>query len=170
MKKPAFYQGEIFCIYLKATGHFRSSADIAQVANTVQDQLLANMTSVFSMVPGKRDACNTKRFTICHLNVASPFFLSKKESELGLRKGPWLPDCYYFLNCKEKSGSEFGLFVRDRNLPTVSPGCLPFLSAWKLEALINKAVRKCQSIQWVIRHILGPREPIFSTEADLPCW
>jgi len=56
------------------------------------------------MVPGRRDAYNVKRFTICHLNVVFIFFFFRKQSEPGLTKIPLLLYYYFFLISKRSPG------------------------------------------------------------------
>lgn len=100
----------------KSNRIFFFSPDIAQVANTIKDQLLGNMQNAFPMVPGRRDAYNVKRFTICHLNVVFFVFSGNKVSQGSGRSH------HFFIIFLIKSWP---------NLSTGFHGCLQFLSAWK---------------------------------------
>lgn len=82
------------CIDLKATGYFF----LPQILHKWQTQSKINCLEIcknaFPMVPGRRDAYNVKRFTICHLNVVFLFFQETKWARA--QKVP--PLLYYFFN------------------------------------------------------------------------
>lgn len=103
------------------------SPGIGLAANTIKDQLLGNIKSVFSMVPGKQDAYNVKRGTICHPKIV--LFFKKRWAQ----EGPSASFSFLFFLLSKKSslGQMINCFCQKQEPPIVFHGCLQFLNAQK---------------------------------------
>lgn len=111
LMKTVVYQGEILCIYLKATGFFFFNPRYCTSSKHNQRSTSWKYESVFSMIRGKQDTSNVKMFTICPPNIV---LLSG--SKMGWGSGRFhsfliLYIYIYNFNFKEKSGSKIYLLL-----------------------------------------------------------